>query len=73
MLVAEITKGQESDFNLDKKDKMFDEIVEQFGLPRNEILIVDDRVFRGIKYANKNGHPSVWIQKGKYAEELPNE
>lgn len=73
MLVAEISQGQESDFNLDTKDKMFDQIVKEFSLPRDEILIVDDRVFRGIKYANKHGHPSVWIRKGKYAAELPND
>ena len=72
MLGAEINKGEESDINLDKKNKMFDQIVQHFGLPRNEILIVDDRAFRGVKYGNKNGHPTVWIQKGKYANELPN-
>lgn len=55
------------------KDKSFDEVVEKLNLPREEILIVDDRMFRGIKYGNLHGHPTVWLQKGKFANELPNE
>ncbi len=54
------------------KDKALDEVVAKLGLPRNEILIVDDRTIRGIKYGNKRGHPTVWLQKGKFANELPN-
>src|SRR3989344_9318755 len=72
MLADGIVKGQEADLALDKKDKMFDRIVQDFGLSREEILIVDDRVFRGIRYGNKHGHPTVWIKKGKYSNELPN-
>jgi len=72
MLADGIVKGQEADLDLDKKNRMFDHIVEKFGLSRGEVLIVDDRAFRGVKYGNKNGHPTVWIQKGKYASELPN-
>ena len=54
------------------KDKILDEIVLKLNLPRNEILIVDDRVIRGIKYGNLRGHPTAWLQKGKFANELPN-
>ena len=54
------------------KDQSFDAIVKYLNLPREQILIIDDRVIRGIQYANKNGHPSIWLQKGKYASELPN-
>lgn len=55
------------------KDVLFDRVVSHFGLPREEILIVDDRVIRGIRYGNEHGHPTVWIKKGKFAGELPNE
>jgi FMN phosphatase YigB (HAD superfamily) len=54
------------------KDFIFDEIKKYFGVLNSEILIVDDRVIRGIKYGNQNGHPTVWLQKGKFADELPN-
>lgn len=53
------------------KDKILDETVAKLNLPREEILIVDDRVVRGIKYGNLHGHPTVWLQKGKFADELP--
>lgn len=55
------------------KDLILDEVVSKFGLPRTSVLIVDDRVVRGIKYGNMKGHPTVWLQKGKFKEELPSE
>lgn len=55
------------------KDMILDEMVSLFNLPRQEILIVDDRMIRGIKYGNLSGHPTIWLQKGKFADELPNE
>ncbi len=54
------------------KDKLFDEIVKKFGLPREQVVIVDDRIVRGIRYGTRHGHPTVWLQKGKFAQELPN-
>jgi FMN phosphatase YigB (HAD superfamily) len=55
------------------KDKIFDEIVSKLEIPRSEILIVDDQIIRGIKYGNLREHPTAWLQKGKFANELPNE
>lgn len=55
------------------KDKALDEAVERLGILRANILIVDDRTVRGIRYANLKGHPSVWLQRGKFADELPDE
>lgn len=54
------------------KDVLFDQVVQHFGLPREVILIVDDRMIRGISYGNAHGHPTVWIKKGKFAGEFPN-
>jgi len=53
------------------KDALYDQVVEHLALPRQEILIVDDRVIRGIKYGNAHGHPTVWIKRGKFSTELP--
>jgi FMN phosphatase YigB (HAD superfamily) len=53
------------------KDEILDEIVLKLNLPRSEILIIDDRIIRGIKYGNLRGHPTAWLQKGKFANELP--
>jgi FMN phosphatase YigB (HAD superfamily) len=55
------------------KDIILDEAVIALGLPRSEILIVDDRTVRGIRYGNRHGHPTAWFQNGKFAEELPTE
>ena len=55
------------------KDAILDEVVLSFALPRENILIVDDRTVRGIRYGNMHGHPTVWLQKGKFTDELPNE
>lgn len=55
------------------KDRILDSIVEKLALPRENILIVDDRVIRGIKYGNSHGHPTVWVKNGKFSNELPNE
>lgn len=53
------------------KDVVFNKVNEYFDLPPEEILIVDDRTVRGIRYANQHGHPSIWVHQGKFAEELP--
>jgi FMN phosphatase YigB (HAD superfamily) len=64
----EITLAADND-----KDRLFDQVVETLKFPRSQILIVDDRVVRGTNYANRMGHPSVWLQLGKFATERPNE
>lgn len=53
------------------KSKFFDHAVNELGLPREQILLIGDRVQREIAYANKHGHPCIWIQRGKFAHELP--
>ena len=55
------------------KNKELDKAVLKLNLPREEILIVDDRVIRGVKYGNLHGHPTIWLQKGKFENELPND
>lgn len=55
------------------KEAIFEQAVKNLGLPRKDIWIIGDRMKRDISYAKKNGHPCVWIQKGKFADELPDE
>jgi len=56
-----------------EKDEMFNKITQKLNILKEEILLVDDRVMKSIKYGNKNGHPTVWFQNGLFANELPNE
>jgi FMN phosphatase YigB (HAD superfamily) len=54
------------------KDLAFEKITQFLNLPAEQILIVDDRTIRGIRYGNIRGHITVWIKRGKFADELPN-
>lgn len=56
-----------------EKDIILDSLVSKLGLPRKQILIVDDRMIRGIKYGIQHGHPTVWFQNGKFADQTLNE
>ncbi len=71
--IGSLTTNQIWDPDFLGKDTLYEDAVSFLQIPRNEILIIDDRMVRGIRYANQNGHPSVWIQKGKFAHETPNE
>jgi FMN phosphatase YigB (HAD superfamily) len=57
----------------DKKREQFIECMEKLNVKPRNTLVVDDRVFRGIKIGNQLGCQTTWIQRGKYAGELPNE
>lgn len=63
--IVKITNGD--------KDVMMDEIVIHFNTERKKILIVDDRMVRGIRYGNQKGIPTAWLQKGKFSTEAPTE
>lgn len=55
-----------------EKDEMLDNLVKKLNLSKEEILFVDDRVVKSIKYGNKNGSPTAWLKSGPFADELPN-
>ena len=55
-----------------EKDEMLDNLVTKLNILKTEILFVDDRVVKSIKYGNKNGHPTVWLKSGSFANELHN-
>ncbi|MFA5999814.1 MAG: HAD family hydrolase [Candidatus Paceibacterota bacterium] len=58
--------------DVEDKDEMLNNLVRKLNLQKEELLFVDDRVVKSIKYGNKNNHPTIWLQKGPYANELPN-
>lgn len=66
--IVEVIENEDTD----GKDQILEKIVKELNLPRENILLIDDRVIRGIKYGNKNGHPTVWFQNSTFANELPN-
>lgn len=55
-----------------EKDEMLDILVKKLNIPNEEILFIDDRMVKSIKYGNKNGHPTVWFKNGPFTNELPN-
>lgn len=55
-----------------EKDEMLNNLVQKLNLSKEEILFVDDRVVKSIKYGNRNGYPTVWLKSGPFANELPN-
>ena len=60
-------------FDIENKDKMYEETLFELGLKHEDVFIVDDRVMRGITWGNKNGCKTIWVQNGKFANELPDE
>mgnify|MGYP001617547413 CR=1 FL=1 len=54
-----------------KEKEEIDEIAHHFGIPYSSILMIGDRTVREIKIANELGMQSIWIQKGKFAHEIP--
>ena len=57
----------------DNKDLVLDKMIKYLGVPNNEILIVDDRTIRDVRYGDQRGIPTVWLKRGKFANELPNQ
>ena len=55
------------------KEPLFREAVEFFSVPPDQILFIGDRMKKEIKFAHANGHPSIWVRRGKFAGELPDE
>tara|TARA_Y100000310_G_C20701283_1_gene830148 strand:- start:6999 stop:7445 length:447 start_codon:yes stop_codon:yes gene_type:complete len=55
------------------KDKLYEQAFSHFNLQPEEIAVIDDRSIRGIKWGNKKGCQTFWINRGKFKDELPNE
>jgi len=60
-------------FDVKNKDKMYSDTLSEFKILPNETVIVDDRVIRGIMWGNANGCKTIWVQNGKFSNELPDD
>ena len=60
------------EFITDDKDAAYERVVKKLGVQYEQVAVVDDRTIRGIKWGNQHGCVTIWLQKGKFANELPN-
>lgn len=57
----------------DDKDSAFERTVEKLGVPHVNIALVDDRTIRGVRWGNQHGCTTIWLRRGKFANESPNQ
>ncbi len=55
------------------KDALYAQVIGELEVKPQRVAIVDDRVIRGIRWGNQHGCKTIWLQRGKFASELPNE
>lgn len=60
-------------FTANDKDASYRATLNDLDLRGDEVVIVDDRVCRGIKWGNENGAQTIWFQNGKFSNELPDD
>lgn len=60
-------------FNISNKDQMYQDTLTELKVDPADVVIVDDRVVRGISWGNAHGCKTVWLRQGRFANELPNE
>ncbi len=55
------------------KEDLYKELIAKFKIKAKDLTVVDDRTIRGIAWGNKFGAKTIWLKRGKFSEELPNE
>ena len=55
------------------KDSLYAPALGRLRLSPREAAIVDDRVIRGIRWGNRAGATTIWLRRGKFAQEVPDE
>lgn len=53
------------------KDRFLEDALQKLKISPADILVVDDRVIRGIAWINRKDGTSIWFKNGKFANELP--
>lgn len=53
------------------KDRAYDETLAELGVAPSAVAIVDDRARRGIAWGNRHGATTIWLRRGRFADELP--
>lgn len=56
--------------NLEGKPTLFRNVIGNWGFEPNQVLIVDDRMKR-LAWPIQNGFQTIWLMRGKFAEEFP--
>ncbi|MCP6719955.1 MAG: hypothetical protein KJI72_01335 [Patescibacteria group bacterium] len=59
-------------FHISDKDSLFRNAFGNFKFKPEEILVIDD-IMRRLQFPIAEGCKTIWIQRGKFANELPNE
>lgn len=57
--------------NEENKDEMYERALAELGVKPEEVAVVDDQVCRGIRWGNSRGAMTIWLKRGKFADELP--
>lgn len=60
-------------FHEKDKDELLERVLQETGVKPSELILVDDRAKRSITWGNKRGAITIWLRKGRFAQELPNE
>jgi len=53
------------------KEGAYRDVLAQLALSATDVAIVDDRVRRGIAWGNAQGATTIWLRRGRFADELP--
>lgn len=53
------------------KTKCYEKVLTDLKVLPEEVVVVDDRIVRGIAWGNRRGAITVWFRNGKFANELP--
>jgi FMN phosphatase YigB (HAD superfamily) len=55
----------------DDKEGAYRDVLAQLAVSATEVAIVDDRMRRGIAWGNAQGALTIWLRRGRFADELP--
>lgn len=58
---------------IDEKGERCSGVLQKFGLDADEVAVVDDHIVRGVAWGNQVGAMTIWFQRGKFANVLPDE
>jgi FMN phosphatase YigB (HAD superfamily) len=53
------------------KDELYERALKELGYRAEDAVVVDDRAVRGIRWGAQRGAQTVWVCRGKFAEERP--
>ncbi|MBI3335415.1 MAG: HAD hydrolase-like protein [Candidatus Portnoybacteria bacterium] len=60
-------------FDPEDKGRLYEITLQTLNVKPEEVVIVDDRTVRGIQWGNEHGTMTIWVKKGKFSNELPND